>query len=109
MRWTRADISFELLVDETDHPVVTFDIATPLGMLRLMGEVTVDTDAGLVLSGCHIEGPGANRVGIGHLRMIATIALEETGYEWIEIQGADRTTGANPGRRPRPLRFSRHR
>jgi hypothetical protein len=63
----------------------------------------------LILSGVHIQGDDvkANELGVAGLRRMTQEAMEELGVDEIIIVGAVRTTGANPGRAPRPLRFTR--
>jgi hypothetical protein len=55
----------------------------------------------------HVQGPGANAIGPGNLRSLAEVVMERLDFDALEIEGALRTTGASPGRRPRPLRFTR--
>ena len=47
-----------------------------------------------------------NTFGRNGLKQIAKVAMERMGYDEIIIEGATRTTGANPGHRPRPIRFA---
>jgi len=61
----------------------------------------------MVLERTHIDGPGANRIGLPGLRALARIAMEELDVDEIVVEGARRTTGAAPGRVPTPLRFRR--
>src|SRR5688500_18121847 len=55
----------------------------------------------------HVHAPGANAIGPGNLRSLAEVVMERLDFDALEIEGALRTTGASPGRRPRPLRFTR--
>lgn len=109
MTWRVDQISsLGLIADETDDPVVTFAFQTPAGVISIMGEAEEAEDGTvLCLLGMHIEGPGANEVGRANLRVLADFVMEEMGYDAIEVEGAARTTGANPGRRSRRLRFPR--
>jgi len=58
-----------------------------------------------VLSGFHIQGPGANTVGLSTLFSLARWVKVELDVDQLRIEGALRTSGACPGRIPRPLAF----
>lgn len=106
MTWRLDQIASEGFVeDETDDPVVTVEFQTPAGMIKFMAEAD-ERGSTLCLRKAHIEGPGANEVGVSNLRVLAAYVMEGMGYDEIEVEGASRTTGANPGRTPRPLRFT---
>jgi hypothetical protein len=108
MTWRLDQITAHGLTDdETDDPVVTVTFDTPAGSVKVMGEAHEPDPVTLCLQRVHIEGPGANAIGIANLRVLAAFVMEGMGYEAIEIEGALRTTGATPGHRPRPLRFTR--
>ena len=70
-------------------------------------------DATIIARGVHIhgeDGVDTNSLGYATLRKIAqgVLDLEEFRYvEAIVIEGAERSTGANPGRTPKPMRFRR--
>lgn len=59
----------------------------------------------VTLSGVHLTGNGPNTIGPGALRSLAIWVKGEFGLDELRIHGAARTTGAHPGRRPRPLVF----
>jgi hypothetical protein len=104
--WAVPGISFEIVNDMTDDPVVTLLITTPAGLLTVTAEpVTQGTI--LVLRGTHMQDATPNAVGAGNLMVIARALMERMGFDGLVVEGALRTTGANPGRRPRVLRFSR--
>ena len=105
MVWTPDQISFEL--DElTDDPVVTIEISTPAGTIKFMAEAE-EAGAVLILRGAHVQGEAVGQIGVANLRAIVRIVVERLGYDAIEIEGAARTTGANPGRIPSRIRFTR--
>jgi hypothetical protein len=107
MRWQPGDITFDIVAEETDHPVVTATINTPNGELRIMAEVA-EQGRTLRLIGFHIQGATPNEIGVPNLRVMADAVMEKMDYyDAIEVEGAPRTTGASPGRRPRLLRFTR--
>ena len=59
----------------------------------------------LTLRECHVQGAGRNRLGIAALRQIAAWVRECLDVDELRIEGATRTTGAGPGRRPAPIVF----
>lgn len=62
----------------------------------------------LVLRRFHMQAQaGANSLGPGNLRLLADLVMERMDYDELVVEGAFRTTGANPGHRPRPRRFAR--
>lgn len=104
--WAVGDISFELVDDMTDDPVVTLLVATPVGRLMFVAE-PVERGGTLVLRGTHVQDARPNAVGTANLMVIAQALMERMGFDGLEVEGAIRTTGANPGRRPRVFRFAR--
>jgi hypothetical protein len=59
------------------------------------------------LSGCHIQGPGPNTAGLSMLHEISRWVMELLDVDELRIEGAARTSGSNPGRRPTTLVFRR--
>jgi hypothetical protein len=100
------DITFEVVAEETDHPVATVSFGTPAGEIKIMAELEEQGQT-LRLVGLHIQGAIANAIGVANLRILADAVMEKTDYDAIEIEGAVRTTGASPGHRPGRLRFTR--
>ena len=98
----------EIIREQSDENIVVARIATAVGTILVMAEVELKGRS-LILSGVHIQGDDvkANDVGVPALRRMIQEAMEELGVDEIVIIGAVRTTGANPGRAPRPLRFTR--
>jgi hypothetical protein len=56
----------------------------------------------------HIFATTTLRLTMSDMRRVADLVMRELDYDSIIVEGAVRTTGARPGRRPRPLRFGRH-
>ncbi len=106
--WGAERIRIVVDDDLTDDPVVTADIATPAGALKLMAIPTLEGRR-LTLSGLHMHGVGLGPTGFGagNLRKLADAAMEALGCDEIIVDGAVRTLGANPGRVPQRLRFKR--
>jgi len=103
--WTRGDIAFDIIDDMTVDPVVTVLVSTPDGPLEFMAEPEAHGTT-LVLHRLHVQSV-RQAVGAANLMVLARALLEEMGFDEFVVEGAIRTTGANPGHRPRTLRFSR--
>jgi hypothetical protein len=104
--WAVGDIAFAIVDDMTDDPVVTISVATPAGLLQFAAEPVV-VEGVLVLQRTHGQGLTANSVGAGNLMVIAQALMGGMEFDGLVVEGALRTTGANPGHRPRVLRFTR--
>jgi hypothetical protein len=98
----------EIIRKQSDENIVVARITTTVGTILIMAEVEL-TGPSLILNGVHIQGDDVkvNEVGVAGLRRMIEEAMEELGVDEIVIIGAVRTTGARPGRAPRPLRFTR--
>ena len=57
------------------------------------------------LRGMHIQGGGRNTMGLPALRALAHWLKEYLDVDELRIEGATRTSGSGPGRRPAPLVF----
>lgn len=104
--WAVEDVSFELVDEMTDDPIVTLLVLTPAGRLTVTAEPIVQGTS-LRLQGTHVQDTRANTIGAGNLLVIAQALMERMGFDGLIVEGAIRTTGANPGHRPRILRFAR--
>jgi hypothetical protein len=62
-------------------------------------------DRWVALRGLHVYGAGPNSLGIAGLRELIRWAKEQLDVDELRIEGATRTSGASPGRRPAPLVF----
>ena len=98
----------ELILDAatSDDPCLLFDVVTPDGVLQLLGDVEIAEDH-LVVHSLHIGGDAQVHWGWSKLRKLGRLIAEKLDVEYIEVHGAVRTTGANPGRRPGVVRLSR--
>jgi hypothetical protein len=104
--WDAADLSFEMVDDLTSDPVVTIIVQTPAGRLSFMAEPEM-IGSTLVLHRVHVQDAWANAVGATNLMRLARTVMERMDIDGLVVEGAVRTTGANPGHRPRVLRFAR--
>jgi hypothetical protein len=90
----------------TDDPIVTLRITTPVGLLTFLAE-PVMAGTTMVLKGLHVQDGTPNAVGSGNLMVIAQAVMEGMDLDGLVIEGAVRSTGANPNYRPRVVRFTR--
>lgn len=108
--WTASEITFELLDDLSDDPVVTLRIGTPAGVLLAMAIPEADGNR-LILRSAHINGEGqgfgSGHVGMANLLVIGNAFVERFEYDELVVEGAVRTSGRRNGHRPRALRFTR--
>jgi hypothetical protein len=104
--WEPAQITFDLVDDMTTDPVVTVTVRTPAGVLKLMAEPE-RVGRTLVLHGLHLQDLSPNAIGAANLIVLAHVVMQRMDIDELVVEGGLRTTGANPGRRPRVLRFSR--
>jgi hypothetical protein len=74
----------------------------------VMAEVMLEGRC-LVLRGLHVHGVdvGVNELRVAGLRRMVREVMEDLDVDAIVIEGSVRTTGADPGRTPRLLRFAR--
>ena len=101
-----ADVSFVILTDLTDDPVIASRVKNPVGDLEFMAEPVLQGNV-LVLLKAHVQGGKPGLIGHTNLGVIAQALLEGMGFDELIVEGALRTTGAKPGRAPRPVRYQR--
>lgn len=107
-RWSVVDLHVALVGDRSAGPVATLAIETPAGTLFVMGEPRME---GRILhtGAIHVHGVGIgpNDIGPAALRCLVDAVLTELDCDGLVVEGAVRTTGANPGSRTRPIRLAR--
>jgi hypothetical protein len=99
--WTEADIVAEY---EIDGPVVLVTMTTPVGLVTILGEMTV-VDEVLHIVRAHVGGLHRGALGRGGLNAVGRKLLEMADVEKIVIQGSARTTGRRKGKVPGTIRF----
>jgi RHS repeat-associated protein len=72
------------------------------GEIRVLTEMTKQGDT-LVLKGLHMEGAGPGSMGVRELYQFVRQLGREQGVKKVIIEGAERTTGANPRSIPRTV------
>lgn len=100
------DIELILDAETSEDPCLLVDVVTPDGILQLLGDVEIADDH-FVVHNLHIGGDAQVQWGWSKLRKLGRLIAEKLDVEYIEVHGAVRTTGANPGRRPGIVRLSR--
>lgn len=109
MTWLEEQIAWIGVVDtESSGDIITIRLATPAGIIDLMGLVELD---GRVMraSGVHLQNESGDRPGVANIYAMARFVLERLDLDEAIVEGALRTTGANPGHRPGQFRFRRRR
>jgi hypothetical protein len=101
-------MTFSLTISEQDGPTVLAEIELSGQAISVVSDIRLD-EGTITLYNLHIDGPGAGVFGVSALRRLIDRIMVFYDVECLEIHGFRRTTGANPGRIPTPLRFSRHR
>jgi hypothetical protein len=104
--WTIEDIAFEVVNDLTDDPVVTVLVFTPVGEMAFTAE-PVMRGRTLIFRRTHVQGSRPGAVGGHNLAVIAHAVMKGMDVDELIVEGALRTTGARPGRRPRDIRYAR--
>ena len=100
--WRTAEITIE--IEESDPPDVLAIITTPVGVVQLLGSVSV-VERVLHIDRAHVGGLNPGALGRAGLNAIGRKLLEEADVDKIVIQGSTRTTGRNEGKVPRPICF----
>ena len=100
--WGEADVTVE--IDEADDDVMLAVITTPVGELRIIGNIT---RIGRVLHvrQAHVDGLRPGAPGRAGLNAVGRKLLVEADVDEIIFEGGTRTTGKNAGRPPKPFRF----
>ena len=58
-----------------------------------------------MLNKAHIDGPGAGASSVSELKGFARELGRQNDVKEVIVQGAPRTTGANPGKVPVPIKI----
>jgi hypothetical protein len=104
--WSSDQITIDIIeVDRTGGPpILEVQIVTPAGTIYLVGAPQINGRV-LVIDNVHIGGLHRGACGRAGLNAIGRKFLEVADVDEIIIQGGSRTTGANPGRPPKEIRF----
>jgi hypothetical protein len=102
--WSESDVRVE--IEETEGRTAIVAVHTPAGTLELVAELEL-VEGILWIRNAHIQGLSPGALGRAGLNAVARKFLEEAGARALVVEGAARTTGARPDRRPRPFRFPR--
>jgi hypothetical protein len=97
-----VDIAVELDCAEDDWAIVV--VTTPIGKISIAGALRWEGRT-LHVTGAHIGGLKPGALGRKGLNAVGRKLLEAADVDKIIIEGADRTTGRNPGRAPKRFCF----
>jgi hypothetical protein len=102
-------MAIDIIGEQSEAAVATARIETTVGTIVVMAEVTMEGRC-LMLRGLHVHGidVGVNELRVAGLRRVVREFMEDLNVDEMVIEGSVRTTGAGPGRTPRPLRFARN-
>lgn len=75
----------------------------PKGRIEVVAEMVRNGDT-VVLRGLHADGSGPGSLGFSEIRAFAREFGRLQDAKIVEIHGARRTTGANRGKIPKPIR-----
>lgn len=97
-------MAWELLSVDLDGDTFFATFSDGVIVVEFAGDLLTLTAEEAVFVRVHVLGPGSNRVGV-RLRSIAALMKEILSVRRIRVEGATRTSGASPGRKPAPLVF----
>ena len=103
---TPDEVHIAVYLEDSEDPIFLIEVVTPNGSLQLMGEFEIG-ERNLVIREAHLGGDRSKVWGWRLLRQLGRTIAEKLDVDEIEVHGAVRSTGANPGRRPGVLRFAR--
>ncbi len=95
-----------ITITERDGNTIYAELTVAHHVVRVVTRVALLHDR-LLLYDFHVDGPGRGTVGVAALRHAVDELMETFGVGVVEIRGFRRTTGAGPGRVPKPLVFRR--
>ena len=96
----------EVSIKELDAETILASVDYDGVILEIIARAAMDGET-MVLSEFHILGPGRNCLGRPKLKALIADLMEKLELDELRIEGAARTSGANPGRKPAPLVFRR--
>jgi hypothetical protein len=97
-----GDTSRTIIIAEQDGPTLRIVGNGPKGSIEVIAEMTHDGEA-LTLTGLHADGSGPGSLGLSEIRAFAQQFGRQMGVKVVRIYGGKRTTGAFPGKTPRPV------
>jgi hypothetical protein len=87
--------------------VAIVEVDTDVGVVTTIGEYEI-VGTTLVIRGFHVSGLWAQALGLAAIRRhLCNLFREFADVDRTKILGARRTTGANPGRFPKPIGVTR--
>ena len=92
----------KIRIVERDGEIVELLATTARGDVTVICETRISGRC-LTLTKLHIDGPGADTIGLRELRNIARMFGIQEGVDKVVVQGSTRTTGSRPGHVPRMI------
>lgn len=89
---------------ESDGEVVELAADTSAGPITVIANMFREGDE-LLLDKLHMDGPGPGSLGYRELKALVVDLAGQLGASVVYVQGARRTTGANPGHVPELMKF----
>ncbi len=96
------DVRLLTALDIDEQDIVTARFVRGNDLIEIMAAVVLEGRVGR-LHGVHVQGSGANSLGVRGLLELIAWAKGYFDVGKIRIVGATRTSGAGPGRQPRPF------
>jgi hypothetical protein len=90
------------ILEHDPQGVLHLECESRRGTIEVITGLRIEGDTAY-LDGLHVGGPGTGAWGIAELRRCARELGRELGVRRLVIHGGVRTSGANPGRVPRPI------
>ena len=97
------NLIFNIVDQEGDLIIYSTEIGDKV--ITFGGDITKTEDGVLTIKNFDIDGKLTNQLGKANLEKIINQFGKQQGVKEVIIEGAKRTTGANPGRLPAALRF----
>jgi hypothetical protein len=104
--WSVDDVTFDIIAEGTDDQIVTMWVDTPARTILLGAELLIEGTT-VLLKGLHVQADIPNQLGWANLKVVAQAVMKGMAVGELVIEGAPRTTGSSPGRRPGRIRFTR--
>jgi RHS repeat-associated protein len=97
--------SGQLYLSQGDQNYLGFVLKSDKGEIQIFAKSVTQQGDTLMIDDLSIQGAGANTVGLSSTRQYARDIGKAFGAKEVIIQGGRRTSGANPGRTPVPIRI----
>jgi hypothetical protein len=97
--------SGELFLSQGDNDYIGFVLNSDKGEIIVVAKGISQQGDKLIIDDLSIQGGGPNTAGPASMRQFARDIGKAFGVKEVDIQGGRRTSGANPGRIPIPIKI----